>query len=144
MTVVAANPAATTVASSVPSDQPILPVKATPTQVCTNNLTFLSDVTIPDGTLIPASATLDKRWQVKNSGSCNWDQGYSLKLVSGDPLGVAPTQALFPARKGSQATLRIQFTAPKDPGIYRSAWQAAGPDGQAFGDTIFIQIEVKP
>lgn len=125
------------------AEQSAQPSKPVPTQACDNNLSFLSDLTIPDGTVVPASATLDKRWQVENSGTCNWDAGYTLKMVSGDPLGVSEEQALYPARKGSQATLSIQFTAPKDPGVYRSAWQAVAPDGQTFGDTVFIQIEVK-
>jgi hypothetical protein len=34
------------------------------------------------------------------------------------------------------------FTAPQEPGIYRSAWQAADPQGNLYGDLIFIEINV--
>jgi hypothetical protein len=44
---------------------------------CTDQLTYISDVTIPDDTIISAGSTMDKRWDVENSGTCNWDSGYN-------------------------------------------------------------------
>ena len=111
--------------------------------VCQDGLTFVSDITIPDGSEIEANATLDKRWEVNNSGNCNWDERYRLRLMSGEGLNVAEEQMLYPARSGTQAVLRIVFQAPETPGNYRSAWQAYNPDGQAFGDPIFIDFIVK-
>ncbi len=58
-------------------------------------------------------------------------------------MGAATEQALYPARAGAQATLRIIFTAPSDTGTYISTWQAFAPGGEAFGDTIYIQIVVQ-
>jgi hypothetical protein len=86
--------------------------------------------------------SLDKRWLVENSGSCNWDASYALQLVAGPELDVPETQALYPARSGSTATIRIIFTAPSEPSTYRSAWQAYNPQGEAFGDPIFIEVTV--
>jgi hypothetical protein len=113
------------------------------TPVCIDNLTFLSDVTIPDGTEVEAKATLDKRWEVKNSGNCNWDERYRLRLIAGPSMGAVQEQALFPARSGAQVVLQIVFQAPADVGNYRSAWQAYNPDGQPFGDPVFIDLIVK-
>jgi hypothetical protein len=131
--------------TTVPTTPPTLGVataRVTPTLTCSNNLVFESDVTIPDGTQVAPGASLDKRWQVKNSGDCNWDAHYHFKLIDGSALGATPDQALYPARAGSEAVLRLVFTAPPDPGTYRSAWQAFGPDGQAFGDPVYIEITV--
>jgi hypothetical protein len=89
---------------------------------------------------VTAGQTVDKQWLVANSGTCNWDVRYRLKLLSGDALGAVTEQALFPARAGTQATLRILFTAPQSPGTYQSAWQAVAPDATPFGDAIYIQI----
>ncbi len=111
---------------------------------CANNLEFLQDVTIPDGTSISVGGTIDKQWLVKNSGTCNWDSTYRLKWIGGDPLGALQEQSIFPARAGTQATLRILFTAPTVEGTYESAWQAYGPDGIAFGDPVFMMIVVSP
>jgi hypothetical protein len=129
----------------LPSAAPTLSIatlRVTPTLPCTNSLTYESDVTIPDGTKVAPGASLDKRWQVKNSGTCNWDARYAFKLIDGNALGLASDQALFPALAGSEAVLRLVFTAPPDPGNYRSAWQAFGPDGQPFGDPVYIEVVV--
>lgn len=110
---------------------------------CRDNLTFLSDVTIPDGTVVQANATLDKRWEVENSGNCNWQENYRIRLIAGPDLGAQQEQALYPARSGSNAVIRIVFQAPAEPGSYRSAWQAFNPQGEPFGDPFFIDITVE-
>ena len=114
----------------------------TPSPDCKSNLFFLEDITIPDGTQVQPQETLDKRWLVENNGTCNWDQRFSLRLIAGPEMGVNPPIALYPARSGSQAEIQIHFTAPQEPGIHRSAWQAADLQGNFFGDPIFIEINV--
>ena len=123
---------------------PIPTITATIAGPCTNNLEFLDDITIEDNTSVLAGSSIDKQWLVKNSGTCNWDSTYRLKWIGGDPLGAVQEQLLYPARAGSQATLRITFTAPTLEGTYESAWQAYGPDGIAFGDPVFMMIVVSP
>jgi hypothetical protein len=110
--------------------------------VCTNNLTYLQDLTIPDGSQVAAGSALDKRWKVQNSGTCNWDERYRIKLVSGTEMG-AKEQALFPARGGTELTIQIMFTAPNEPGTYQSAWQAYDPQDKAFGDLFYLQVDVQ-
>ncbi|MBI5351387.1 MAG: hypothetical protein HZB50_01985 [Chloroflexi bacterium] len=109
---------------------------------CTNNLTFVDDVTIEDNTTVPAGSSMDKQWLVSNSGTCNWDSTYRLKWISGETFGAAGEQMLFPARAGTQAILRIIFTAPAEVGFYESAWQAVDSNGNVFGDFIFIKVSV--
>lgn len=116
----------------------------TPTLPCVDSLTFISDLTIPDGSIIQAGASIDKRWEVENSGTCNWESGYLLQLIAGDELGAGLQLALTPARSGTRTVIRILFQAPAEPGNYRSAWQAHNPQGQPFGDPIFIDIVVEP
>lgn len=130
----------------VPTNTPVPTTTATPTEVvpCANNLTFLDDLTIDDNTIVAPGAAMDKQWLVSNSGTCNWDSTYRLKWTGGETFGAAGEQALFPARAGTQATLRILFTAPTVEGTYQSAWQAFGPDGNAFGDPVFLTIFVSP
>ena len=122
----------------------ILPAAPTPTPICTDNLAFMKDVTIPDGTLEAPGSIMDKQWIVQNSGDCNWSASYRLRLISGNALGASTEQALYPARAGTQATLRILFTAPQEAGEYVSEWQAFDAKGIAFGESFFIKIEVQP
>jgi hypothetical protein len=139
----AARPSTVPTASADPNlSIPTLGIPTSRPPACTDNLVFIEDLTIPDGTEIPRNATIDKRWLVQNAGSCNWDERYRLKLVNGDALGAPAEQALYPARAGAQVTLRIVFTAPSGTGEYVSAWQAVAPDGTPFGDPIYISIVV--
>lgn len=114
----------------------------TPTPPCQDALTYLEDLTIPDGTVVAPGEALDKQWKVRNSGTCNWDERYRLRLVDGVPLGAEKELPLYPARAGAEAVIRILFTAPEKPGLYISTWQAVNPAGQYFGDPIYIQIRV--
>jgi len=111
-------------------------------QTCTNDLTFLDDISIPDGTNVEPGATLDKQWDVKNSGTCDWDETYSVRLIEGSDLGATNPQAITPLRADVEGVIRIVFTAPLEPGNYISKWQAYGPNGEAFGQFFSIEINV--
>lgn len=139
-------PDATALALFAPTFTPTIsapPIRPTSTQVCTNLLQFLEDVTIPDGTLAQPGERLDKRWRVRNTGTCNWDEDYRLKRIDGAELGAPPEIALYPARSGAEAEIQILFTSPLEPGTYRSAWQAYEPQGIPFGDPFYIEIVVE-
>ena len=116
---------------------------ATPEGPCINDLQFISDLTVEDGTVVSAGSSIDKQWLVQNTGTCHWDSAYRLKWIGGDPLGAEQEQTLYPARAGTQATLRIIFTAPAFYGTYESSWQASAPDGTLFGDMIYISVSVQ-
>jgi len=137
-----ASPPAQASATPTSTMQAIETPLPTATSACTNNLTFLEAVTIPDGTIVHPGERIDKRWLVQNSGSCNWDDRYRLKPITGTDLNAPVELALYPARSGAKASLRMLFTAPTEPGSYQSAWQAYDPQGQPFGDPLHIQISV--
>lgn len=110
---------------------------------CSNNLTYVQDLTVPDNTVTTFGLVLDKQWLVQNSGTCNWNSSYRLKHIGGGVLGAPEEIALYPARAGTQATIQIQFTAPFTEGVYETAWQAIDANGTAFGDPIYMRIVVQ-
>lgn len=110
---------------------------------CVNDLTFLEDLTIPDNMFATFGLALDKQWLVENSGTCHWNAAYRLRNIGGAALGAPAEIALYPARAGTQATLRILFTAPFTEGVYESAWQAIDANGNLFGDPIYIRVAVQ-
>jgi hypothetical protein len=144
----AATPTVALVQGSTPviptsTPQPKTTASPTATPPCTHGLAFVEDETIPDGTEVSPGASVDKRWLVQNNGSCNWDSRYRLKFVGGLEMGAVSEQALYPARAGAQAIIRITFTAPSEPGTYTTAWQAVDPEGEPFGDPVFMEIVVE-
>jgi hypothetical protein len=94
-----------TIAAS-PPPTPTLSLAASPlpttTPACPDNQTYLTVLTVPDGTEVAAGSTIDKRWPVQNSGTCNWDERYHFKLLNGPAMGAPEDEALFPARAGSK------------------------------------------
>jgi hypothetical protein len=116
--------------------------RPTATPVCSDDLRFLEDVTIPDGAQVAPGEVVDKRWMVENAGSCNWDRRYRLRMVEGISPEEPVEQALYPARSGARALIRVLFTAPEDPGNYLNAWQAFNPQGEAFGDVIYVEYVI--
>ncbi|RCK74297.1 MAG: hypothetical protein ANABAC_2499 [Anaerolineae bacterium] len=134
------SPIATAISPSALFQTPLFP---TPTIACTNSLLFIADQTIPDGTEVEPGAVLNKVWEVENNGTCNFDDRYRLKLIGGSELGASPEQALYPARSGTRFLLHIRFIAPSESGLVRSAWQAFDPQGDPFGDPIYLEVVVK-
>lgn len=132
-----------TLQGEIPAGEAFQP-GALPTPACSDSLDFLNDLTIEDGTVVLPGAAIDKRWLVENNGTCNWDGRYHLRLISGEALGAPAEQALYPARAGTQAIIRMLLTAPTEPGTYHSAWQAYNPQGQAFEEPVYIEIVVSP
>lgn len=120
-------------ATAIPSSTPL---------ACSPWLAYLSDLTIPDNSVVPPGSALDKRWSVQNSGTCDWDAEYALRLISGEDMGAAE-KPLYPARAGTQAQIQVDLTAPLAPGWYTSTWQAVAPDGTLFGDPLTIAIFVQ-
>jgi hypothetical protein len=120
------------------------PAVSLPKSDCTNTLAYIKDLTVADGAIFAPGEKIDKRWLIENQGTCNWDARYSLRFTGGQPMDAPAEQSLIPALAGSQAMVRIVFTAPAESGKYRSAWQAYTADAKPFGDPFFIEIEVLP
>ena len=123
-------------------DRAIAPT-ATASRTCKNQLNFLEDLTIPDGTVLGRGETVTKRWLVENNGSCHWDERYTVRLVAGPSLGAPERQALYPARGKNEAVIQITFQAPQIPGNYITTWQAFNPQGTRFGDPFYMDIMVE-
>lgn len=119
---------------------PLPPTERAP---CDDNLVFLRDVSVPDGTHFSPGETFDKTWELRNDGTCDWVHGYYAELREGDPpLGAIPKQALPETSAGDTVIFTIQFTAPREPGPYRAFWKAHTVNGDAFGVGFYIDIIV--
>jgi hypothetical protein len=107
-----------------------------------DNASYVSDVTIPDGTVIPAGGKFVKTWLLQNVGACNWTTGYSLAFQSGDQMGGmnAAVSGLVPS--GGQSELSVNLTAPASAGTYTGQWQMRNAQGQPFGSVITVVINV--
>ncbi|MEM7030933.1 MAG: NBR1-Ig-like domain-containing protein [Chloroflexota bacterium] len=114
---------------------------------CIDAAAYVSDLTIPDDTVIVAGEAFTKTWQVRNEGTCSWGPGYVLFFEAGDQLGgpdTVPFQAIIPT--GREVAISVPMVAPLEAGTYRSDWKLRGPDGYVFGSlgdfSFYVQIVV--
>ena len=120
----------------------------TPTSIpvendCTPRSSFVTDVTIPDNSVMAPGQTFVKTWRLQNNGSCTWTTTYQLVFVSHDSMGALPAVPLNQeVAPGGIIDLSINLTAPTVPDTHFSFWQLRTPDGTLFGVTAYAQIVV--
>ena len=107
-----------------------------------NNSTYVSDVSIPDNTLIDAGASFDKTWQLLNSGTCEWTASYQLAFSSGAQLSGQNTNITVAVPSGSVVDITVPMVAPQDAGTYTGNWQMQNDQGLSFGNIVYVQIKV--
>lgn len=94
---------------------------ATATSNC-NVAQFMTDVTIPDGTILTPGTAFTKKWRLKNIGSCAWN-GFSMAFDSGDAMGGPASKPVAAVNPGQEVDLEINLTAPATVGNYRGYWR---------------------
>jgi hypothetical protein len=112
-----------------------------PTDSC-YSLAFVKDVSIPDETKMNPGQSFTKTWRVKNNGSCDWEIGYKLKLISGDAMGGLPYSLAVAVKPGETLDISIAMTAPSTTGNYTGNWRMFDDEGAQFGDNVYVKITV--
>ncbi len=109
---------------------------------------FVSDVTVPDGTVFAPEIPFVKTWRLKNIGTSTWTTAYSIVFTNGTQMG-APDSSPLPATvaPGGTVDISLTLTAPKDPGSYYAYFLLSNPSGQRFGigganGPFYVQIQV--
>jgi hypothetical protein len=104
---------------------PLPAITNTPPVTATTNCNvaqFITDVTIPDGTVMVPSEAFNKKWRIKNSGTCTWT-GFSMVFDSGDAMSGPATKAISTLNPGQEIDLDVDLRAPVTPGSYRGYWR---------------------
>jgi hypothetical protein len=83
-----------------------------------------------------------KTWLVKNTGTCTWEAGFKLVLVSGEAMGGTSLVLKDPVSVGAEVELSVLMTAPTKTGTFRGDWRMSTPSGAYFGDYLWVIIVV--
>lgn len=126
--------------TETPTPSPVPPTSVEET-FCDNSK-FLTDVTIPDGTLLAPGQVFEKTWSFQNTGRCTWKEGYTIAWIKGDVLGgvTRPLPETVPPNGTVNVTVRL--TAPFRPGTYQGIWRLFNSKGEPFGDFVSVLIVV--
>jgi len=120
-----------------PTRTPSTSTATVPPSTC-DRAQFISDVTVPDGTVMSPGQTFTKTWRLKNIGTCSWNSSYQLVFSSGEQMG-APASAPFPLSQGQviapgkSVDVSVNMTAPSAAGSYRGFWMFKNANGALFG-----------
>lgn len=103
---------------------------------------YVSDVTIPDGSILAPGETFTKTWRMKNTGACAWSSNYALIFSSGNRMSGISTPIEQTVAPGASAEISVELTAPDEEGTYTGYWILANSGGVAFGNYVYVQIVV--
>ena len=107
-----------------------------------DNAVYLSDVTIPDGTILIPDETFTKTWSMQNSGSCEWTTSYSIVFYSGNVMSGSTTLLSDTVPAGGSTNVSVEMTAPTTAGSYTGYWRLQNASGASFGEAVYVQIVV--
>ncbi|HEY5982268.1 MAG TPA: NBR1-Ig-like domain-containing protein, partial [Anaerolineales bacterium] len=144
---------------TLPADNPAstaVPTTAPTSAACTDAAAFVSDVTIPDGTVVHANTAFTKTWKLKNAGSCTWDSGYLVSYIrgTGTTMIQQPSYSIVQQGQtvapGETVNVSVPLTSPVQNGNYASYWGLKGQNGSlmpvaggASGNSFYAKITVK-
>ncbi|MGD8731525.1 MAG: NBR1-Ig-like domain-containing protein [Anaerolineales bacterium] len=134
-------PTATATSTKVPT--------ATATEIPCDRVTFVSDVTVPDGTDFDPGETFVKTWRLRNTGSCTWTSSYDLVFYSGDQMGAPSSVQLTSGTvpPGSTVDASVQLKAPNSGGTYKGFFRLRSGSDVIFGigdsGTVSFWVEIE-
>lgn len=119
---------------------------------CENQMTFVADVTVPDFTAVRLGKPFTKTWRVRNTGTCEWNEGYAIVFDMGDSMAAAertnlPSGTVVPP--GETIELSVYMTAPEKRGEYAGYWKLEDSTGRRFGTgtdsskALWVKVEVE-
>lgn len=132
----------------IPATNTPLPT-ATPVSYC-DWVSFVKDVTVPDGSNFAPGETFIKTWRLNNRGTCTWTPDYMLVYTSGPQMG-GTTAVRLPGyvSPGQTVDVSVTLTAPDTSGKYVGYWMLRNSSGALFGfgdkanQAFYVDIKVK-
>lgn len=112
---------------------------------CTNEVEFVEDITIPDGTEVGTGKSFTKIWRFRNIGTCTWTSNYAIVFDSGDQMNAPNFYPLTigTVPPGSMVNVSLPLQAPETAGVYRAIFQLQSDGGEIFTQSGFwVEIEV--
>lgn len=113
-----------------------------PTQPVCNRAAFVTDVTIPDNTVMTPGFEFTKTWRLRNTGTCTWQTSYKLILVSGESMTGQFVPLLNPVAPGNTVDVSVKMKAPTRAGDFTGNWRMADDKGAGFPEEFWVKIRV--
>jgi hypothetical protein len=109
---------------------------STPTATATpcDQVRFINDITVPNGTVLEPDTQFTKVWRVQNTGACTWGDDYAIVYVSGSRMNADYVVSLPEEVVPEQIVdIPVNMIAPTKKGTYTGYWQLRNASGVLFG-----------
>jgi hypothetical protein len=135
---VAGSPIAPTAAGGIIGD----------TKAGCNDGAFVGE-TLPDKSVVDAGKDFTKAWEIKNTGTCAWDEGYVFAFqpdlssagIKGYDVVINNEDEI--TKPGHSQSFIVKLTAPTAAGEYKGFWKLKADNGTYFGPLVYFDIVVK-
>ena len=137
------QPEATRQVTASPKPPPSPSPSASPRPNCVESAVFVADVTVNDNTRIEAGAPFTKTWQLRNSGTCAWDAGYTLRFIRGNRMNSPAAVPLSETAPNATLNLSVGLKAPTRDGVFTALYEIRNPQGKIIPIGLTKSIWVK-
>lgn len=124
------------------TDTPVPPTLVPPTPTCVYDMSFVTDVTIPDDSAVLPGVGFRKTWRIGNSGNCPWPGGTDWVFANGSQMGGPSAVPVPVTNPGETADVSVDLVAPGTPGPYTGYWTLRLPEGRTLDQRYFVRIVV--
>lgn len=137
----------------IPTSTPVPAVTSTPgpPPSCVDGMALVEHLTYDDKGMLappvlPPGQAFTKGWRVSNTGTCTWNSSYRLVYAHGNSpaagMGGEPVGIAGDVPPNDAYDIYVDLVAPLTPGTHRGFWQMQNGQGVAFGELIWVGIEV--
>ncbi|MEA3335144.1 MAG: transporter substrate-binding domain-containing protein [Chloroflexota bacterium] len=123
----------------------------TPIPRCLDSMGFVQDLSFDDHNMtappvMQPGQLFNKGWRVRNTGTCTWDSRYTLRFADGNQAGARMGGETMNVdgvvAPGGTYDFWVSLVAPLRPGVYQGIWQMHNDLNEAFGERIWVGIQV--
>ncbi len=125
----------------LPTPPPSVITPAPPPIPC-DSMSYVADLTVPDGTYMNPGQSFTKTWRIRNTGSCTWNSSYKFVFVQGNSMGGQPQSINGTVAPNQNYDMSVPMQAPTTPGTYAGWWQMVNAQGTPFGTRVWVEIVV--
>jgi hypothetical protein len=113
-----------------------------------NNGAFIGESAPYDGTVMQPGVEFEKNFDIMNTGSCTWDEGYTFVFQPGySTEGFRGYDIKFRkvedfTKPGEIITFSLKLKVEVQPGEHQGAWKLRDDGGNYFGPLVFVNYVV--
>ncbi|MCX6057215.1 MAG: NBR1-Ig-like domain-containing protein [Chloroflexi bacterium] len=116
-----------------------------------NDGAYESEDGVKDGTALSRLQTFNKSWDIRNTGTCPWDEGFSFTFMTalstpgfnGYDIVISKSKPQDFTKPDRTQNFVLKLTAPNKAGDYIGYWKLKDDAGNFFGPLVWVKITVK-